>query len=59
MVKVSTLFYLVDGFKDQNFLSTFPDILNQDRGDQFLETLLNQLVFDPGEALVKTIFEKI
>ena len=59
MVKVSTLIYRVDDFNKQNSLSTIPDILNQDTGDQFLDELLSPLVFDPGEELVKTIFKKI
>ena len=59
MVKVSTLFYRVDGFNKVNFISTVPDVLNQQKGDQFLENLLGPLVIDPGEELVKTILEKI
>ena len=59
MVKVSTLFYRVDGFNEQNTLSAIPDMLNQDTGDQFLDSLLGPLILDPGEELVKTIFEKI
>ena len=59
MMKVSTLFYRVDGFNEQNTLSTIPDMLNQDLGDQFLEDILGQFTLDPGEELVKTIFEKI
>lgn len=59
MVKVSTLIYRVDGFNKQNSLSTIPDMLNQDHGDQFLNELLSPLVFDPGEELVKSIFKKI
>lgn len=59
MTKVSTLIYRVDGFNDQYTLSTIPDILNQDLGDQFLEDILGPLILDPGEGLVKTIFEKI
>jgi len=59
MVKVSTLFHRVDGFDDKNASATFPDMLDQDLGDQFLEEILNPLVYDPGEELVKTIFKKI
>jgi len=59
MVKVSTLFYRVDGFNEQNILSTIPDILNQVPEEQFLEELLSPLILDPGEALVKTILRKI
>ena len=59
MVKVSTLIYRVDGFNKQSSLSTIPDILYQDQGDQFLNELLSPLVFDPGEELVNAIFKKI
>ena len=59
MVKVSTLFHRVDGFDDQNASSTIPDILDQDLGDQFLQNLLNPLIYDPGDELVKTILKRI
>ena len=59
MVKVSTLFYRVDGFNKVSFISAIPYMLNQDNGDQFLENLLSPLVIDPGEELVKTILRKI
>ena len=59
MIKVSTLFYRVDGFNGQHSFSTIPVLLDHDSGDQFLENLLSPLVIDPGESLVKTIFEKI
>jgi len=59
MVKVSTLFYRVDGFNEVNFISAIPDMLDKDKGDQFLENLLSPLVLDPGEELVKTILRKI
>lgn len=59
MVKVSTLFHRVDGFDDQNASSTIPDILDQDLEDQFLQNLLNPLIYDPGDELVKTILKKI
>ncbi|RLD55758.1 MAG: hypothetical protein DRI97_08825 [Bacteroidetes bacterium] len=59
MVKVSTLFHRVDGFDELSASSTIPAMLEQDLGDQFLEELLNPLVYDPGEELVKTILKKI
>ena len=59
MVKVSTLFHRVDGFDELNASSTIPAMLDQDLGDQFLEELMTPLIYDPGEQLVKTIFEKI
>ncbi len=59
MVKVSTLFHRVDGFDELNASSTIPAMLDQDLGDQFLEEILNPLLHDPGEQLVKTILKKI
>ena len=59
MVIVSTLFYRVDGFNEQNTLSTFPEIRNQDPDDQFLEDLLGGYLLDPGEELVKSVLRKI
>ena len=59
MVKVSTLFHRVDGFDELNTSSTIPAMLDQDLGDQFLEEILNPLLHDPGEQLVKTILKKI
>jgi hypothetical protein len=59
MVKVSTLFHRVDGFDEAYSSSAIPAMLEQDLGEQFLEELLNPLVYDPGEELVKTILKKI
>jgi len=59
MVKVSTLFHRVDGFDELNASSTIPAMLDQDLGDQFLDEILNPLLHDPGEQLVKTILKKI
>ena len=59
MVKVSTLFHRVDGFDELNTSSTIPAMLDQDLGDQFLEEILNPLLHDPGEQLVKTILKRI
>ena len=59
MVKVSTLFHRVDGFDEHNTSSTIPAMLDQDLGDQLLNEILNPLLHDPGEQLVKTILKKI
>ena len=59
MVKVSTLFYRVDGFDDLNTSSPIPEDLDQNLGDQFLQEILTPLICDPGEVLVKTILKKI
>ena len=58
MVKVSTLFHRVDGFDEQEASSDNPESLYQDFGDQLLQALMEPLIFDPGEQLVKTILEK-
>ena len=59
MVKISTLFYRVDGFDDLNASSSNPEILDLALSDQYLKSLLTPLSYDPGEKLVKTILEKI
>jgi hypothetical protein len=57
MVKISTLFHRVDGFDESDSSSKNPESLDQDLGDQFLENLLNPLVFDPGDKLVQNILK--
>lgn len=59
MVKISTLFYQVDGFDELNTSSTIPDLLDPDLGHQYLDHMLTPLIYDPGEQLVKNILEKI
>ena len=58
MVKVSTLFILVDEFDESNEKSQIPDLLDQDKEDHFLEELLRPLVFDPGDKLVQKVMQK-
>ena len=58
MVKVSTLFHRVDGFDESNISSDYPDLLDQDFEDYFLDKLLTPLVFDPGDKLVQNILSK-
>lgn len=59
MVKVSTLFHRVNGFEELEASSTIPLRLDQDLGDEFLKEILDPLMFDPGEAMVKAVLEKI
>jgi len=59
MVKVSTLFFRVDGFDGSEVSSSIPDFLDQDITDKFLTQLLKPLVFDPDERLVQNILSKI
>jgi len=55
MVKVSTLFHRVDGFIESDDSSDLPALLDQDKEDNFLQTLLEPLIFDPGDKLVPTL----
>lgn len=59
MVKVSTLFFRVDGFDESDVPISIPDFLDQDLTDKFLSQLLKPLVFDPDERLVQNILSKI
>ena len=58
MVKVSTLFYRVDGFDGSEVSSNIPDFLDHELTDKFLNQLLKPLVFDPDERLVQNILSK-
>ena len=58
MVKVSTLFFRVDGFDGSDVSSLNPDFLDQDLTDKFLNQLLKPLVFDPDDKLVQKILSK-
>lgn len=59
MVKISTLFHRVDGFDESNVSTDYPDLLDQDFEDYFLDKLLTPLVFDPGDKLVQSVLRKI
>ena len=59
MVKVSTLFHRVDGFDFSDDISARnPNITDQDLEDYFLNKLLEPLVFDPGDELVRRILQQ-
>jgi len=58
MVKVSTLFYRVDGFDALNTSFAFPDFMTAYFGDQFLKDLLSPLNYDPGEDLVQAVLKR-
>ncbi len=58
MVKVSTLFVRVDGFDENEKSSDIPDLLDQKNADNFLDTLLKPLVYDPDDKLVQNILSK-
>ena len=59
MVKVSTLFHWVDGFDESDLSTKTPSLLDQDFADNFLDKLLEPLVFDPGDELVLKVLQKI
>ncbi len=59
MVKVSTLFHRVDGFEASETESGHPFILDPQQEDQFLRDLLEPVVYDPGNQLVKSILSKL
>ena len=58
MVKVSTLFHRVDGFDESDLSTKTPSLLDQDFADNFLDKLLEPLVFDPGDELVQKVLQK-
>ena len=58
MVKVSTLFHWVDGFDESDLSAKNPSLLDQDFADNFLNKLLEPLVFDPGDELVLKVLQK-
>jgi len=59
MVKVSTLFYRVDGFDKTNTSNTTPVLSDQSLDDQFLKDLLKPLLFDPGDEIVQRILHNV
>ena len=59
MVKVSTLYYRVDGFDESSVSDDSPDLLDQELEDNFLNSLLSPLLFDPGDKLVQSVLRKI
>ena len=59
MVKVSTLFHRVDGFDESDESTDLPALLDQNKEDSFLQSLLEPLIFDPGDKLVQTILKKM
>ncbi len=59
MVKVSTLFFRVDEFDDESYVSSdIPDLLDLKITDHFLDNLLKPLVYDPDDKLVRNILSK-
>jgi len=58
MVNISTLFYRVDGFDTSEETNENPVFSDQDIADDFLSKLLEPLVYDPGEALVRRVLAR-
>jgi hypothetical protein len=59
MVNVSTLFYRVDGFDRENESNDTWELPDQNIETQFLRSLLEPLLFDPGDELVQRTLQKI
>jgi hypothetical protein len=59
MVKVSTLFHRVDGFDKENESNDTWELPDQSIETQFLRSILEPLLFDPGEELVQRTLLKI
>ena len=59
MVKVSTLFHRVDGFNRYDLSARNPNITDQEFEDDFLNRLLEPLVFDPGDEVMQKILQQI
>jgi hypothetical protein len=60
MVKVSTLFHRVDGFDETNRTLDAPlEIQDLKIDDDYLNNLLQPLLYDPGERLVQDLLQKI
>ena len=60
MVKVSTLFHRVDGFDEKSVPLDAPlEIQDLKIDDDYLNNLLQPLLYDPGERLVQEILQKI
>ena len=57
MVKNSTLFHWVDGFEELTFPVSSPILLDETFEDEFLNELLEPLIFDPGDKLVKIVLQ--
>ena len=59
MVKVSTLFHRVDGFEASILSTNDPELLDQEHEDKYLRKLLEPLVFDPGDEIVRKVLLQI
>ncbi len=59
MVKVSTLFHRVDGFEKKALSKNIRELPDQDIETQFLNKLLEPLLFDPGDELVQRTLRNI
>ena len=58
MPEHSTLLYQVDDFDLTSKPIKFPVVLNEILNDDFLNALLETLVYDPGDGIVKKVLLK-
>jgi len=58
MVKVSTLFHWVDGFDYSDISTRNPNITDQLFDGNFLNELLEPLVYDPSDELMQKILQQ-
>jgi hypothetical protein len=59
MVKVSTLFHRVDGFKKKDESTPTRELPVQNREIQILKQILEPVLFDPGDELVQRTLRRI
>ncbi len=59
MAKVSTLFHRVDGFEHTKDAKPARELPDQDLETQFLNKLLEPLLIDPGDDLVRKILKHL
>jgi hypothetical protein len=59
MVKVSTLIHRVDGFDAKNVNHISRELPDPDIESQLLSSILEPLLCDPGEELVRRTLQKI
>jgi hypothetical protein len=59
MVNISTLYYRVDGFDTSEETNGNPVFPEQDLSNDLLSELLETVLFDPGEELVRKVLAKV
>jgi hypothetical protein len=59
MVKVSTLFHRVDGFDETHVNHISRELPDPDIASQLLSSILEPLLYDPGEELVRRTLQNV